>query len=76
MKCQLKPLRREDYPVSFSDAQWSRLEEVFRDGVCDYSRPGVSQQGAIAWLTYQDRRGRAIYGGKPLGPRPVSRRIR
>jgi hypothetical protein len=76
MKCQLKPLRRDDYSVTFTDEQWSRLEQVFADGVCDYSKPGVSQGGAIPWLTYQDRRGNVIYGGKPLGPRPVSRRIR
>jgi hypothetical protein len=76
MKCRLKPMRREDYPVTFSDDQWRRLQQAFPDGVCDYSRPGVSQRGAIPWLTYQDRRGRAIYGGKRMGRPPVSQRIR
>jgi uncharacterized tannase-like protein DUF6351 len=76
MKCRLKPMRREDYPVSFSDAQWQQLQAAFPGGVCDYSKPGVSQHGAVAWLTYQDRRGRVIYGGKRMGRRPVSRRIR
>jgi hypothetical protein len=76
MKCQLKPMRRDDYPVAFTDEQWAQLQQAFPGGVCDYTRPGVSQDGAVAWLTYQDRRGNVVYGGKPLGPRPVSRRLR
>jgi hypothetical protein len=75
MKCQLKPMRRDDYPVTFSDDQWKRLQQAFPGGVCDYSKPGVSQHGATAWLTYQDKRGRVIYGGKPMGRPPVSHRI-
>jgi hypothetical protein len=43
--------------------------------VCDYGKRGVAQHGAIAWLTYQDRRGRAIYGGKPMGKPPTSHRV-
>ncbi|MEA2425257.1 MAG: hypothetical protein QOH13_1667, partial [Thermoleophilaceae bacterium] len=76
MKCQLKPLRRDDYPVTFTDAQWEQLQQSFPGGVCDYSKPGVSQHGATAWLTYQDKRGGVIYGGKPMGQPPVSHRIR
>ena len=76
MKCRLKPMRREEYPVTFTDAQWQRLQQAFPGGVCDYSKRGVSQHGAVRWLTYQDRRGRAIYGGKAMGRPPVSRRIR
>jgi hypothetical protein len=75
MKCQLKPMRRDDYPVTFTDAQWTRLQQAFPGGVCDYSKPGVSQHGAIAWLTYQDKNGHVIYGGKPMGPPPVSQRV-
>ncbi|MEA2438951.1 MAG: hypothetical protein QOH76_375, partial [Thermoleophilaceae bacterium] len=63
MKCQLKPLRRDDYPVTFTDAQWKQLQQAFPGGVCDYGKPGVSQHGAVAWLTYQDKRGHVIYGG-------------
>jgi hypothetical protein len=76
MKCQLKPLRRDDYPVAFTDAQWAELQKAFPGGVCDYSKPGVDQHGATAWLTYQDSKGRVIYGGRALGRRPVSRRVR
>jgi hypothetical protein len=73
MKCQLKPLRRSDYfPVLFSDAQWSRLQTTFPDGVCDYTKAGQFQQGTIPWQTYQDAVGSPIYGGTPLGPEPES----
>jgi hypothetical protein len=76
MKCRLKPMRRDDYPVTFTDAQWQQLQQAFPGGVCDYTQPGVSQHGTVPWLTYQDRRGRVIYGGKRMERPPVSRRIR
>jgi hypothetical protein len=72
LKCQLKPLRRDDYPVSFTDAQWQRLQQLFPTGVCDYTKPGVEQRPTIPWMTYQDSSGGVIYGGRPLGPAPVS----
>jgi hypothetical protein len=72
LQCQLKPLRKDDYPVSFTDDEWKRLQKVFARGVCDYSKPGVSQQGATGWLTFQDANGGVVYGGTPLGPPPVS----
>ncbi len=67
-KCQLKPLNRnDDYgPIGFSDAEWAQLQEVFPDGVCDYSQPGVSKQKTVPWLVYSDDQGNAVYGGKPL----------
>jgi hypothetical protein len=71
-KCQLKPHRRQDYyPVTFTDAQWESLDEVFADGVCDYTRPGVDQVGTVPWRTYQDGvQGEVVFGGKPLGRAP------
>ena len=42
LQCQLKPLARADYDVTFTDAQWARLRATFPNGVCDYTRPGVS----------------------------------
>jgi hypothetical protein len=72
LQCRYKPLRKGDYNVTFTDEQWSRLKKVFADGVCDYSRPGVDQRGAKAWLTYQDGRGHVVYGGTPMGPPPRS----
>jgi hypothetical protein len=72
LQCQLKPLRRDDYPVVFTDAQWKRLATTFTRGVCDYSRRGVDQRGATGWLTFQDQQGHVVYGGRPLGPVPVA----
>ena len=44
LKCQLKPIDPTEYAVDFTAAQMRDLREVFRDGVCDYSKPGVGQQ--------------------------------
>ena len=67
-KCRLKPLLRTDYyPVQFTDAQWAQLVKVFPDGVCDWSKPGVSQAPTLPWLTYD-----GAVGGKPLGSAPKS----
>jgi len=71
-KCQLKPLRRSDYSVTFTAAQWASLEKTFPTGVCDYSKAGVDQQPTVPWLTYQNADGGVIYGGTPIGPAPVS----
>jgi hypothetical protein len=75
-KCQVKPLSRADYGIGFSDEQWAQLQATFPEGVCDFSRPGVDQQGTIAWQTYQRRNGDVIYGGRPLGKPPMSKRIK
>ncbi len=59
LKCQLKPLDYNDYTVSFSDAEKTRLESIFSEGVCDWSRAGVHQQVNQTWLSF--------------GPSPVNR---
>ena len=58
--------------MSFSAAQWQRLQQAYPQGVCDYSVPGVDQKGATPWLTYQNAQGHVVYGGAPLGPPPAS----
>ena len=68
LKCQLQPLNRTDYGVSFTDEQWARLQATFPSGVCDYSLPGVAQEAPQAWLTFADGP-----GGRKLGKPPVSR---
>jgi len=73
IKCQLKPLRRDDYSsggtnVAFTDGEWARLQQTFPDGVCDYTKPGVGQTVRFEpWLTFA--RGP---GGSPLGAPPTS----
>jgi hypothetical protein len=75
--CALKPLRRTDYyPISFTDEQWAELTKAFPSGVCDWAKPGIDQQGAIPWQTYQDAHGAVVYGGRPLGPAPKSAALR
>lgn len=73
-KCQLKPLSRDDNYglIPFTDAQWARMEALFPEGVCDFSKPGVSQQPTIPWQTYQDGKGAVIYGGTPLPAAPAN----
>jgi hypothetical protein len=72
LECHLKPLRKDDYPVTFTDAQWTALTKAFPDGVCNYNRRGVSQTPTVKWLTYQKHNGHVIYGGRPLGAPPSS----
>jgi Tannase-like family of unknown function (DUF6351) len=53
IKCQLKPIARADYKATLSSAQQTRLEQIFPDGVCDWTKPGVGQvplEGT--WLKY------------------------
>ncbi len=68
LKCQLKPLRRTDYKVTFSDAEWATLQSTFPTGVCDWTKPGVNQTDTVPWLTFADGP-----GGRPLGSAPRSR---
>ncbi|HEX4673429.1 MAG TPA: DUF6351 family protein [Solirubrobacteraceae bacterium] len=72
-KCRLRPLRRSDYTLPFTDAEWATMQATFPQGVCDYSKPAVHQGPTIPWLTYQDAHGGVIYGGRPLGKAPRSK---
>ena len=53
IKCQLKPVAMNDYATPFTAAQRIRLAELFPGGVCDWSKPGVEQQGLRGtWLAF------------------------
>jgi hypothetical protein len=57
---------RHDYaPAVLSATQMARLQAVFLDGVCDWSKPGVGQQDPISPLTFASGP-----GGVPLPPPP------
>jgi hypothetical protein len=75
VKCSLKPLRREDEGVAFSDAQWERLQKVFPTGVCDWAKPGVGQQTGTTWLRYGTAK-KVVYGGRKMPPPPRSRPLK
>ena len=44
LKCQLQPIDLGMYKVRFTATETAQLKAIFRQGVCDYSRPGVGQQ--------------------------------
>jgi hypothetical protein len=72
-KCRLQPLKRASYgSVTFSKPQWAQLKKTFPRGVCNFAKPGIKQQATVPWLTYQNAKGKVIYGGKPLGAAPKS----
>jgi hypothetical protein len=52
IKCQLKPVDLNDYQVSFTSAELTRLHNIFPTGVCDWSKPGVNQTGVVPWASF------------------------
>ena len=52
LKCRLVPLDREDYGVAFTDDQWSRMQGIFPNGVCDWSAQGVNQTAVVAYPSF------------------------
>ncbi|HZA50511.1 MAG TPA: DUF6351 family protein, partial [Myxococcaceae bacterium] len=53
LKCHLKPIDGNDYAVTFTAQQRARLEAIFRQGVCDYSKPGVKKRAIEdEWVDY------------------------
>jgi len=51
-KCQLKPINTADYTVTFTSAELARLNSIFPNGVCDWSKPGVNQTGVVPWPSF------------------------
>lgn len=69
IKCALAPLDRESYSATFTDGEWSRLEETFPDGVCDWTQPGVDRQAPLdVWLSFPGEGATPV----PLGAAPTS----
>jgi hypothetical protein len=52
LKCQLRPVEAREYPASISQAELARLKTIFPDGVCDWSKPGVSQVPVTTWASF------------------------
>ncbi len=53
IKCRLKPLDFDDYPVTFTDEEKALLRTAFPTGVCDWSRKGVAEHDPRGtWQTY------------------------
>src|SRR5256885_2522581 len=69
-KCQLKPLDRGDYSVTFTEAQWAQLQKIFPSGACDWSQPGVEQVPSQPWTTFADGP-----GGRQLPAPPTAQQL-
>jgi len=68
LKCRLKPINSADYsPIVLSSDHLKRLNAVFPDGVCDWSKDGVGQHRARSPRDYSDGP-----GGEQLGSAPDS----
>ncbi len=53
LKCTLNPVEGSDYTQSIAADQLARLRQIFPDGVCDWSLPGVGQVPlAGTWAYY------------------------
>jgi hypothetical protein len=52
VKCRTTAPRRSLYPgITFTAEQWAELTEIFPDGVCDWTRPGVGEVArSQTWL--------------------------
>ena len=60
LKCRLKPVEAADYDLAFTSAELARLEAIFPDGVCDWSRPGAGQMKLKdSWLAFP-KAGKAV----------------
>ena len=59
LKCALKPPVAADYAVAFSATEWQRLQSIFPQGVCDWSKPGVGQVPVVT---------DASFGPSPVRP--------
>ena len=53
VKCRMKPVDGSDYAVKFSAAELADLQAIFPEGVCDWTKPGVGQNGLRGtWLNF------------------------
>ncbi len=53
-KCALKPVDAADYKTTPTAEQLAQLRQIFPDGVCDYSKPGIEQARlAGTWVSFK-----------------------
>jgi hypothetical protein len=53
LKCQLKPIDLKDYGATrLGEPDRQRLRRLFPDGVCDWTKPGVSQVPVLPWASF------------------------
>jgi Tannase-like family of unknown function (DUF6351) len=53
IKCRLKKISFSDYNVAFNEDQKQRLQAIFTEGVCDWSKRGIGQESLEdTWLAF------------------------
>jgi hypothetical protein len=52
LKCELVPVTANRYQVPLSKTQLERLQAVFPNGVCDWSKKGVEQTTTVPWASF------------------------
>jgi len=52
LKCYLKPVDPSQYSVSFTPAEVDRLHQVFPNGVCDFTKPGMYWSPVVPWPSF------------------------
>ena len=68
IKCKLKPIDSADYKVPFTAQQRARLEAIFSEGVCDWSKTGHQQVKAVPWASFGPSPVNQLYD--VMSPRP------
>lgn len=68
LKCQLKPVSQADYQTTLTAEQLNRLRAIFPEGVCDYSKPGVGDDGrpSLIWPSFGSGTQRLDSNGLPI----------
>lgn len=65
LKCALRPVNDAEYAGKLDGGQLARLKAVFTTGVCDWTKPGIGQQAAVAPLTFVNGPGGVTLGAAP-----------
>ena len=66
LKCALRPIADAEYGGRLDAGQLVRLKAVFTTGVCDWSKPGVGQQDALAPLNFRSGPGGVAFTVAPV----------
>ena len=54
VKCRLRRIDSDDYAMTFTPDERETLRQIFPEGVCDYTRPGVGQRDLLDTWLYTD----------------------
>ena len=62
LKCQLKPVTAADYgSVAFTLAEANRLNAIFPNGVCDWTKTGVGQVAVVPFASFGPAPGNLVF---------------